>query len=155
MLAKGAFLGWHIDLNDLNDRKLKLYTGNPIHVANPEDSPKRWSARVKLNSTAPRGGPRYGRFLFSFGAIGTIWVLVYAGSLGDALEIAAEWLADNKMWGHITPHDKPKEELGCDCTDPFECDNHTYTESGWLDGHEWRVDELITNADLRRIHKDK
>ena len=150
-LAKGAFLGRYLDGR-------KMYMGSAIHVANPEDSPKRWNGKCKLNSDpacAFRYGPRYTRFLFSFGVIGTTYVLVYAGSLEDGLEIAAEWLADNEMFGHITPHTTTRiqDELGCDCKDPFECEAHTYTESGWLASSEWFVHEPISNYNLRRIHR--
>lgn len=149
-LAKGAFLGWY----NYNGKHEKMYTGSPIHIANPKDSPRLWSARVKLNSSAPsawRYGARYNRYLFSFGAIGTTYVLVYAGNIDDGLEIAAQWLADNEMWGHITLH--TETDLGCDCSDPFECESHTYTESGWLTSHEWFVNEPISNMELRRIHR--
>ena len=90
-------------------------------------------------------------FMFAFGSVGTRWVLSYALDIGEALEVAAEWLADRELWGHITPHDWGLDELGCDCADPFECDSHTYTESGWLSsgewflvGEDWNRDDIIS-----------
>ena len=78
-------------------------------------------------------------FLFGFGSIGTTWVLAYGYSLDEALDEAADWLRDRKLWGHITPHSVGLDELGCDCADPFDCESHTYTEAGWLSSEEWFV----------------
>jgi hypothetical protein len=77
--------------------------------------------------------------MIGFGSVGTTWCLVFAYSIEDALEDAAQWLADKELFGHITPHDRGLDELGCDCADPYECESHTYTEAGWLTSHEWFV----------------
>lgn len=109
--------------------------GNAIHVANPGE--KAYARR---------------RYLFQFGAIGTRFVLVYGDDPCDALEDAAEFLLDAGWLGFITPHDHGRDSLGCDCADPFECDAHTYTESGWLTSWEWTFIEDPANEELRAIH---
>jgi len=109
--------------------------GNAIHIANPHD--KTWHSH---------------RFLFQFGAIGTTYVLVYENEPCAALEEAAGFLLDAGWFGHITPHEAPQDALGCDCADPYECEAHTYTESGWLTSWEWTLIEDPTNAELRAIH---
>ena len=89
-------------------------------------------------------------FLFGFGSVGTTWVLAYGYSLDEALEEAADWLHDRKLWGHITPHDGTDVgtyALGCDCPDPFDCDSHTYTEAGWLSSEEWFVQGVDWDRD--------
>lgn len=109
--------------------------GNAINVANPHER-----------------GFGTSRYLFQFGSIGSTYVLAYGYCLEDALEEAAEFLAAEKLWGHITPHDWGLDELGCDCADPFECEAHTYTESGWLDSCEWTAIEAPSNDYLRIVH---
>lgn len=72
---------------------------NPIHIVN-------WTDR---SSHRDAGSGGYGcpghhnRFLFSFGAYGTTHVMVFETSLERALELAADWLADNAP-GHIMLH---------------------------------------------------
>lgn len=114
-----------------------LRIGNPINVANPGD--KQWTRN---------------RYLFSFGAIGSTFILAYGNGLEDALETAAELLVEREWWGHITPHERVKssDDLGCDCEDPFECESHTYTGSGWLTSCEWGVTADPTNKDLQNLH---
>lgn len=91
--------------------------------------------------------------LLWFGRCSPIYVLVYSHTLEDALEDAAQWLADSKLWGLITPHSEPQSALCCDCTDPLECDSHTYTESGWLASEEWGiVGSPITRSELIAFH---
>ena len=88
------------------------------------------------------------RFLFQFGVIGTTNVLAYGYGIEGALEAAAEYLLESEYFGHITPHG---EDIGCDCDDPFECDSHTYTESGFLTSHAWFVQENLSNAELSSL----
>lgn len=102
-------------------------------------------------------GKRFGdpRFLLWFGAYGPTFVLVYARHLEAALEDAAEFLADSGRHWLVMPHDKVKstDDLGCDCADPFECDAHTYTESGWIGSDEWGiVAERPSNRLLVELH---
>lgn len=104
------------------------------------------SRKIIVQNTGDRAYTKH-RYLFSFGGVGSTHVLVYADSIDDGLEHAADALVDNELFGHITPHDSD-ESLGCDCTDPFECDSHTYTEAGWLTAHEWTVAEDPSNAVL-------
>lgn len=99
-------------------------------------------------------------FTFSFGAYGDTKVVVLhrAGHCGDALEIAAEWLAENASGLFAEPdYQNARAERGCtdpDCTTPTlnggclceACSAHaetdlTYTESGWIASWEWTVDE--------------
>lgn len=138
-----------------------------INVANPSE--KSWTNRS---------------FLFVFGAYGCTYVLAYGDSLDDALESAAEWLADNAP-GHIMAHDSEEladlhrealtgvmaEELcemagiPCEksyCSDPddraFEqaTADLTYTESGYLTSYEWGiVRENPTRDELIRIYHDR
>jgi len=81
-------------------------------------------------------------FLFRFGVMGVTNVLAYGYSLEDALEDAAGYLVESEYFGHITPHEAPQDDLGCDCDDPSACDSHTYTEAGWLTSYEWGVHEV-------------
>ena len=90
-------------------------------------------------------------FLFQFGCVGTTNILAYGYSVDAALEEAADKLVELGYFGHITPHDAPKDDLGCDCDDPFECDSHTYTEAGWLTSYEWTYTESPTNEMLQSI----
>ena len=108
-----------------------------IEVANPTE---------KSFGTTP--------YLFRFGVVGTTNVLAYGYCIEDALEAAAEYLADSEYFGHITPHDAPQGDLCCDCDDPFDCESHTYTEAGWLTSHEWFVNET-TQSDLIDEFADK
>ncbi len=91
-------------------------------------------------------------YTFRFGAYGDTEVLVYQrpDCLEDALEIAAEWLAENEP-GHFYDPDyaQAKRELFYEAgsepteeqvTEAAEADM-THTESGWLLSQEWTVDE--------------
>lgn len=109
--------------------------------------------------------PRIGLWWFQFGPSATTNVFVWAGpgyrGLEDALEEAADWLADNAP-GHLTTHEEMDElyaeaadDLGIlwpplhtrddpdveAVTEQAEADM-TYTESGWLKSYEWSVSEL-------------
>lgn len=88
------------------------------------------------------------RYLFAFGCVGTTYILVYAYSAEDALEDAAQHLAESGMVGHVVPLDSSPYDLGCDCADPFECESHTYTESGWLTSDEWSLRDNPDNEYL-------
>lgn len=114
-----------------------LRQGNPINVANPNE--KQWARH---------------RYLFTFGAPWPTFVLAYGDCVEDALEAAAEWLAENGLDGLITPHENvhSSDDLRCDCENPFDCESHTYTESGWLTSWEWRVDE-VENDTLVRLNR--
>lgn len=113
-----------------------------INVANASD--KSWSR----NS-----------FLLWFGACGPTRVLVYADGLDDALEIAADWLADNAP-GHLVSNDEHDQLCKEACEDadlawppPNDwCESKeyteaiesaeadlTYTESGWITSYEWGI----------------
>lgn len=129
-LAVAPVTGRHFDGEPLRQ-------GNPINLANPNE--KRWARH---------------RYLLSFGCVGSTHVLVYGDSIDDALEVAAKWLAENELWGHITPHTEVRssDDLGCDCGDPFDCDSHTYTESGWLTSWEWFVSEP-SDAELVKLNR--
>lgn len=121
-------------------------------------------------SINPRERDTYSRnscFTFHFGAYGDTHVSVWAQAdhLEDALEIAAEWLADHAP-GHLMPmygeehmsliHDvcaehgiMPDQIAALEENDPERfhalCDEAsedlTYTESGFLTSYEWSVDE--------------
>ncbi|RPJ39932.1 MAG: hypothetical protein EHM35_01020 [Planctomycetaceae bacterium] len=112
----------------------------PLIVVNPFD--RDWKAQ---------------RFVLSFGAYADTHLLVW-GDLGDALETAGEWLAENAP-GHIMAHDSDElkalfkeaaNELGMPDDDPgsnlgnggvYEqaTADLTYTESGYLTSHEWLI----------------
>ncbi len=89
-------------------------------------------------------------FMFSFGAYGDtkVCVIQRPDHLDDALETAAEWLAENGHKGLFSEPDYERcplcveSEAGpCEsCCDEAETD-HTYTESGWLLSWEWTVKE--------------
>lgn len=115
-----------------------LRIGNPIHIVNPDD--KQWTRH---------------RYLFTFGQVGCAFMLVYGNEPCEALELAAEFCAEQEWYGFVTPHEQVAEsdDLGCDCANPFECDSHTYTEAGWLTSWEWTFCEDPSNETLRNIHK--
>jgi hypothetical protein len=111
---------------------------------------------------------QYGRetcFTFRFGAYNDTTVSVWARSCDDALELAAEWLAEHAP-GHIMPEgDDHLEDLRREVCEEFglvyppECDHSeleergyyvafeqaeadlTYTESGYLTSYEWTFSE--------------
>ena len=115
-----------------------------ITVANPHG--KEWVG------TRYGSDGSYSRWVLWFGSCGPTYVLVYAPSLEDALEEAAQHLADKGWVGHFV---KPEMEDGSthDCPDakegfPCTCDL-TYTESGYLASWEWGIAlEGATPADL-------
>lgn len=111
------------------------------------------------------------RFVLWFGAYGTTNVMVWADSLDDAIEVAAEFLADHAP-GHITPNwgeehkalvaevcsekgiefpagfDALEDEARYAICEQAEADL-TLTESGFLTSHEWGIQlEDPTRADL-------
>lgn len=134
------------------------------------------SHTVKINVANPheRSFERQS-YLFCFGAYGSTYVLAYGG-LEDALESAAEWLADNAP-GHIIGHgsDHAKDlwreacaEVGIDpddsdADDDLKCkafeiaeSDLTHTESGYLTSHEWAiVAENPSKATLIAIAKGR
>ena len=126
--AQQPIVGRHYDGSPLR-------IGNEINVANASE--KRWSRN---------------RFLLIFGQMGSTYLLVYSDSLEDAIEVAGDWLLEEKLFGHITPHSAPKEDLCCDCENPFDCESHLYTEAGWISNDEWFVNENPSNDQLRKIH---
>lgn len=94
-------------------------------------------------------------FEFRFGAYGEtiVRVIQRPDCVDDALETAAEWLAEHEP-GHFVEPDYAAavQERNCDCcrSEPGTCDgcaahaeaDLTYTDSGWLPSWEWTVDEL-------------
>ncbi len=102
------------------------------------------------------------RFLLWFGACAPTLLMVWERHLEDALETAADWLADNTP-GHLMTEDSEEmadlrreacEEAGLPW--PPECDHEmeelgyydtfesaeadlTYTESGYLTSYEWGI----------------
>lgn len=98
---------------------------------------------------------------FAFGAYGGTHLLVWGGNMDDALEEAADWLAENAP-GYLMKHGSEEmDELYKEA-----CENHgvvwtgfkseinqrlmsaicqdveadlTYTEAGWLTSYEWWV----------------
>ena len=121
------------------------------------------------------------RWLFTFGAYGETLVLVRAQAFEDALETAAEWLAEHAP-GHLNTEDEMEElyQEACEeaglpwpppCTDDVaeargyndaresvEADL-TYTESGYLASHEWwaiecereDIDEHVAAGEWRMV----
>jgi hypothetical protein len=97
------------------------------------------------------------RWVLYFGAVGTQYVLVFGGSLENALEEAAAALVDANMPGYFiepevedgSTHDCPDGAEGYPCT----CDL-TYTESGYLPSWEWGIAlEDPTREQLIAFHK--
>jgi hypothetical protein len=111
------------------------------------------------------------RFVLWFGACAPTRLMVWANSLDDALEEAAEWLAENapgnimKDWEeeHKALVSEVCEERGITFPDGFDalpdeakwaiCDEAesdlTRTESGFLTSYEWGIDlEDPSRADL-------
>lgn len=140
----------------------------PIVIVNPSDRGNHQS----------RWGHDTPRFVLSFGAYGSTHLMVW-GHLEDALEEAADWLADNAP-GHIMLHGhggdtrdpqldelmaETCEELGLAWPIPDDCDDMqpywdaeqtayadlTYTERGYLTSYEWCItlDEHATRADVK------
>ncbi len=110
------------------------------------------------------------RFVLSFGAVGTTHLLVW-GHLDDALETAAEWLAEHAP-GHIMAHDSDElqelfneamgelypESESIDDLDPEQVErcqeqataDLTYTEAGYLTSYEWFITlENPTRSELK------
>jgi hypothetical protein len=111
------------------------------------------------------------RYVLSFGAVGTTHLLVWGNGLDDALEEAAEYLADNAP-GHIMRHDSDElgellneamgelypqydsfealtSELQWACEEKATADL-THTEAGYLTSYEWFVTlEDPTRAELK------
>lgn len=91
-----------------------------------------------------------GLWALTFGASGSEHVLVWADSVEDALEEAAEWLKDTGKIGYFVPDDEMRErydealaKAGGDeekATEVAEQDL-TLTEAGYIPSHEWFVDE--------------
>jgi hypothetical protein len=109
---------------------------------------------MKINVVNPTTR-RYSRhsYLFWFGNVGSTVVLTYADSWEDALEDAAEWLLEEGLFGHITPHEKAGD-LDCDClSENPECESHTITESGFLTSYEFTGREDVSKMELIEIHR--
>jgi len=118
------------------NRTLSRYIpgGHRIHAANPSD--REYSRRS---------------FILWFGCSGTTLVLVYADSLEDAVEEAAEYCAGQGWVGLVIPHEDP-DPVG-DGSDPFECEGLMHTESGWVSSYEWGIfAEDPTPAQISAIH---
>lgn len=134
-----------------------------IAVANPTDR----------DMTRGPGGT-WQTYLFSFGAYGDTRVLAYGSSMDDALEEAAEWLAEHAP-GHligrgsdelnelvaeareewVNDHERyPDEEEMHDVFDRATADL-TYTEAGYLTSYEWTVRENPTKAELVALAKER
>jgi len=107
-------------------------TENKYTVVNPLEVPVGRYDKEKL-------------WLFHFGAYADVRAAVWHRCLDDALEEAAEWLAETHP-GLLTEPDyaDARRELGPEASEDAlqeaaEADL-TYTESGWLVGYEWWVD---------------
>lgn len=90
-------------------------------------------------------------FQFSHGGISTpTYIAVIGGNLEDALEEAAEWLAEHAPGYFVDDanlkelHEEALEESGSDEEKAYEIATAdlTYTESGYLESWNWYVDEL-------------
>lgn len=139
----------------------------PLVIVNPEDrEPPHRSPYVRDTN----------RYVLSFGAYGTTHLMVWGRSLEDALETAAEWLAENAP-GHIMPAwgkehtalvKEACEERGLpwpipEGVDPEDAgylaaqedaeNDLTCTESGYLTSYEWFItlDEHATRADVKEF----
>lgn len=126
-----------------------------VYIANPDN----WAYAKNI-------------WLFQFGAYGSTWVAVWEPHLEDALEIVAEWLADNEpghlttekeLWadkgliadamkdlGHTGKFDDLDDEDKWKVQDAMTVDM-TYTESGYLTSYEWHVNELHSGPLARDI----
>lgn len=111
------------------------------------------------------------RFILWFGACAPTYLMVW-GDLENALETAADWLADNAP-GLIMTHDSEElqelfdeamaelypEAESIDSLDSHQVDacqekataDLTYTEAGYLTSYEWGIalDEHATRADVK------
>lgn len=116
---------------------------------------------MKLNIANPHdktfvSGPEAGAFVFTFGAYGSTWVLVYANGVDSALEVAADWLKDNAP-GHFVEPDYPDVDwttLSSAEADALrECAevDLTYTEAGWIPSWEWHVTGPHTPVEVRDV----
>ena len=128
--------------------------------------------RVELVNPTDRSFTRH-RFVLEFGAYGTTRLMVWADSLCDAVETAAEHLAKwapghiMPAWGeaHVALVKEACEEAGHSYPEGFEAledeekweicasaeADLTLTESGFLTSHEWALGmEDPTRADLDR-----
>jgi len=99
---------------------------------------KQGNLGVAIDSYEPYGR----RWLFAFGAYGWTRVLVLGAdpSLEDALEIAADWLAENAP-GIFAEAESEEDEA-----------DMTYTQSGWIPSCEWSV---LENPDRETIVRAK
>lgn len=97
-------------------------------------------------------------YVFQFGAFATTKVIVFANSVDDGIEVAAEWLDENGLAGFFVQPDykDAAEELGF-AVDTEDCDeiaqiheraeiDLTYTEAGYLLSYEWYLTELHGDA---------
>lgn len=76
-------------------------------------------------------------------------LLVYADHLSDAIEIAAEYGADQGWKGLVLPLDS---EVVHEDGDPFEGEFWMYTEAGWLTSHEVSAQENPTPRQISDLH---
>jgi hypothetical protein len=127
--------------------------GRSVYLANPSD--RSWTRH---------------RYVLWFGACGPTRVMVWANSLDDAIEIAAEWLADHApgnlipIWGEehkgliaeacsdrgvdFATFDGLDDDAKSAITTDAEADL-SMTESGFLTAYEWGIDmEDPTRAQL-------
>lgn len=115
------------------------------------------SPKINVANASDRSWTRQS-FVLWFGQCAPTYVLVYANDLDSALELAADWLADNAP-GHLIAHDSSElQELYTEAADAW-IDEHgrdpegdeacaiteqatadlTYTEAGYLTSYEWGI----------------
>lgn len=135
------------------------------------------SPKINVANASDRSWTRQS-FVLWFGQCAPTYVLVYANDLDSALELAADWLADNAP-GHLLKHSDPElqtlyaeachELYGVELPAPFGCIDErqasayeqatadlTYTEAGYLTSYEWGiVAENPTKAHLIALSKGR
>lgn len=137
------------EIHTIDDRK--------ITIVNPSD----WYWNVEGGYRPHhRGG---GLWVYQFGAYGTTWLAVWGANIEDALEDAAQWLADHapglittekEFWEDKSLLQDAMNELGfsgafedLEDEDKWSIQDKmtvdmTYTESGYIASYEWYVNEI-------------
>ena len=92
-------------------------------ILNPHAKPTRKWDRERL-------------WILWFCQYGPLYVGVYADSLETALEEAAQYCAEKGYNGLVMDYEAARD--ACDC-DPWECEDLTYTESGWIGSDDWGI----------------
>lgn len=118
-----------------------------------EDAHSAYFADGTINPSDRNGtfSNEQGIYDLRFGAYADVRVSVHAASADDALELAAEWLAEHEPGHFIEPdYAAAAKELGLAWPTDNEQEGEaiqsaaeadlTYTESGWLAQLEWTVD---------------